>query len=262
MKKALSLILALVMALGVTTVAFAGGDGGFYVNVAIADSKGVLQIAYGTVWVADIDEDGAYTINDALYCAHNSYYEGGAAAGYESAKAEGYDGLSLKKLWGETNGGSFGYYVNDNSAWSLLDPVKEEDYVYAFCYQDTNYWTDTYSYFDKKTVESEEATEVELTLSMLAWNADFSAQVIAPVKGAEITIDGEKTGVKTDENGKATVSLDSSCVVSAVSPEGSIITPPVCNVDIPEELSFFAKIINAITSFFNSIIDFFRGLFA
>ncbi len=206
----------------------------FTVYVAIADSSKTIQLAYEPINVYDIDSDGKYTISDALYCAHEQYYPGGAAAGYESKKVEGYDGLSPSKLWGETNYGAFGYYLNDSMAWSLTDVVKENDCIYAYTYSDIVNYTDTYAYFDKKTVESEEATEVELTLSMLTWKSDYSAQEIVPVKGAEITINGEKTGVRTDANGKATIQIPAKekVVVSAVSPDGENIVPPVCRINI------------------------------
>lgn len=49
------------------------------------------------------------------------------------------------KLWGTENGGSYGYYVNNVSTWSLTDPVDEGDYVNAFVYTDLTTWFDTYA---------------------------------------------------------------------------------------------------------------------
>ena len=53
MKKTMSLILALIMALGVCTVAFAGGDGATNVTVTISD-KGSLVVVNEIVSVTDV----------------------------------------------------------------------------------------------------------------------------------------------------------------------------------------------------------------
>ena len=65
------------------------------VFVTIADENGKLALARVAVTVSDIDADGAITINDALYAAHETFYEGGAEAGY--ASYTGDYGLSLSK---------------------------------------------------------------------------------------------------------------------------------------------------------------------
>ncbi|MBO7666544.1 MAG: hypothetical protein J6S70_03845, partial [Clostridia bacterium] len=99
----------------------------------------------------DADADGVLTISDALYAAHEAAYEGGAAAGFAAATTE--YGLSLTKLWGVENGGSYGYFVNDNSAMSLADPLSDGDEVVAFIYTAAD-WSDAYSFFDVKSGKS------------------------------------------------------------------------------------------------------------
>ena len=74
-------------------------------------ANGGLELANSEVTVTDIDGDGALTINDALCAAHESYFKGGAAAGYASEMSD--YGLMLTKLWGIENGGSYGYYVHE-----------------------------------------------------------------------------------------------------------------------------------------------------
>ena len=56
------------------------------------------MLAMEKITVADNDGDGALTINDALYAAHEKAFTGGAAAGYASVQSDW--GLSLSKLWG------------------------------------------------------------------------------------------------------------------------------------------------------------------
>lgn len=200
------------------------------VFVTIADENGKLALARVAVTVSDIDADGAITINDALYAAHETFYEGGAAAGYASSMTE--YGLSLTKLWGVENGGSYGYYVNDASAWSLTDPVAEGDHVYAFVYTDTVAWSDAYSWFDASAKDASAGDAITLSLSSLGYDADWN-QVVSPVEGAKITVNGEDAGVVTDASGKAVITLDKAgtYTVSAKS-DNMTLVPPVCVISV------------------------------
>ena len=230
MKKIIALFMALTLVLSVS-VLFASAEGeGTNVYVTIADKDGKLALAYESVSVADIDGDEVLTVNDVLYAAHEQFYEGGAAAGYATETTKW--GLSLMKLWGEANGGSYGYTINDAFAWSMTDPVADGDYVAAYVYTDLNKWSDKYSYFDRKEVELTESTDLTLTLTIADFDAD-NMPITLPVAGAELTIDGEPTGVITDENGTATVTFTKGGkqLVSATATE-KIIVPPVCLVNV------------------------------
>ncbi len=258
MKKTMSLILALIMALGVCTVAFAGGDGATNVTVTISD-KGSLVVVNEIVSVTDVDKDNSITINDALYCAHEQFYEGGAEKGYKSTVTTGdYAGISLVMLWGDTNKGSLGYYVNDNMAWSLADPVADGDYVYAFSYKDADTYSDNYAFFDKKEAEVDSYSEMELTLSKIGWDENYNP-ISVPVEGAEILVNGKGTDVITDKDGKATITVTAvgKGVISAVSAtEGMIITPPACSVNAKLNIG------NILSYYFNYIVNLIKGLFA
>ena len=182
--------------------------------------------------MTDIDGDGALTINDALYAAHTTYYDGGAA-GYGSAQSDW--GLSMTKLWGIENGGSYGYYVDNASAMSLADPVSAGSYVAAFVYTDTAAFSDTYCYFDAQQITNGVVGgSVTLTLSAAGFDENF-APISYPVAGAEITIDGNGTGVYTDDNGVAVVPFSAAGVytISAHS-DSQTLVPPVCLVSVGE----------------------------
>lgn len=191
------------------------------VHVTIADA-GELVVSDEEVEVTDVDADGAVTIGDALSCAHEHFYAGGAAEGYAAEETE--YGLSLTKLWGVENGGSYGYYINNASAMSLLDAVAEGDHVYAFGYADLETWSDVYAYFDVTDAEG----ETELTLSYTAFDENWNP-VETPLANAVISIDGEETYSATDENGKVTVSVSEAGrhIVSATVVDMTI-TPPIC----------------------------------
>ena len=212
------------------TLALCGAAVAETVYVTIADGQGQLVMVNAAIDVTDVDADGALTINDALYAAHEAAYEGGAEAGYAAADA-GY-GLSISKLWGEENGGSYGYYLNDVSAYSLLDPVADGDYLNAFVYTDLEAWSDVYCAFDCRTVEMEAGAEVGLTLNMMTFDENWNP-VSLPVEGAILTIDGEDSEVVTDAEGKAQFTIEAAgeYLISARS-DSAILVPPVCIVTV------------------------------
>lgn len=231
MKKTVLTVLCAAMLLGMTAIpAYAADSETVYVS--IADENGNLVLPYQPVTVTDIDGDGALTINDALYAAHTTYYDGGAA-GYGSAQSDW--GLSLTKLWGVENGGSYGYYVNNASAMSLADPVSAGSYVAAFVYTDTAAFSDTYCYFDAQQItDGVVGDSITLTLSAAGFDENF-APISYPVAGAEITVNGAATGVYTDENGVASVPFYTAgtYTISAHS-DSQTLVPPVCLAVIGE----------------------------
>ncbi len=198
--------------------------------VTIADDQGALVLAYEEIMVGDADGDGALTVNDAMICTHNAKFEGGADAGYASETTT--YGLSMTKLWGVSNGGSYGYYVNHTAAYSLLDPVVEGDLVNAFIYTDLESWSDAYCYFDVDHVSVVGDDTLTLTLVACGYDAEWNP-VTFPVAGATILIDGKETSFVTDDDGKVTLQFDGTgyCIVSAKK-EGVALVPPVCAVAV------------------------------
>ena len=233
MKKLLAFTLLcslLCTCLGLTAFA----DGGVTAYVTIADDSGKLVLAHKPVTVTDTDGDGVISMADVLFAAHEAYYEGGAAAGF-SASLTAY-GLSLDKLWGIENGGSYGYYLNNASPNSLADPVADGDTVAAYAYSDLTTWSDTYCYFDLAEAKIENGDSLTLTLSAAGYDAAWNP-VVLPVEGATITIDGTATEVITDAEGKATLTLDEagSFCISAVSDTQTLV-PPVCLVTVSADI--------------------------
>lgn len=255
MKKFIAVLMTLILTLSLFSVAAFAAEASADVYVSISASKDTLNMAYVSVKVTDIDRDGALTINDALYCAHEKAYKGGAAEGYKSLFSQW--GLSLYKLWGIENGGSYGYYVNNQSAWSLADPVKDGDHVYAFVYSDTSYFSDAYAFFSETEAKSAQGEEITLSLKKLSYNPVTWDLEEAAVEGAVITVDGKAVNVKTDAEGKAAVVITKSGThtISAMSPEGEIITAPVCKVEVSSNILsliayYFKLIVSSILSLF------------
>ena len=203
MKKIVALILSVLLVLSVSVLFVSAEEAkdSVDVHVTIIDEKSQFAVAYKTVTVSDIDKDGALTVNDTLYAAHEQFYDGGAAAGYATETTKW--GLSLKKLWGVANGGSYGYLVNNAFAWSMTDPVKADDYVVAFIYTDTKNFSDVYTYFEPQYIE-EESTSIGVELTMMKTGFDAEGKPYTePVPGAEITLDGSTFKVVTNAEGKA-----------------------------------------------------------
>lgn len=200
------------------------------VYVTISDGQGQLVMSNAAIEVTDVDADGALTVNDALYAAHEAAFEGGAEAGYATADS-GY-GPSITRLWGEENGGSYGYYVNDVSAYSLADPVSDGDYLNAFVYTDLEAWSDQYCTFDYREVVADAGANINLTLNMMTFDENWNP-VSLPVEGAILTIDGEDSEVVTDAEGKAQFTIEAAgeYLLSARS-DSAILVPPVCIVTV------------------------------
>lgn len=228
MKKILSALLALLMLASCAAFAEVASP---VVYVSVSDDTGALVLAYVPVTVTDLDADGALTISDALIAAHAAHHPDGADA-FLAEETEW--GKSMYRLWGVENGGSYGYMLNDVSAWSLVDPVRDGDHVKAYVYTDLTAWSDTYCFFTAPVAAAAVNGEVALNLSAAAYDENWSP-ITLPVAGATITVNGEKTETVTDENGNAVLTFAAAgeYTVSAVS-ESQTLVPPVCIVTVGE----------------------------
>ncbi|MBQ8896274.1 MAG: hypothetical protein IJY88_05735 [Clostridia bacterium] len=229
MKKTVIMIIALFVLISASVQYIAAEESNtveVYINVS---DKGELVASYEKISVNDVDGDGAFTINDALYSAHEALYDGGAEKGYSSGETD--YGISIFKLWGDTSG-SYGYYVNHASAWSLADPIKNGDVISAFVYKDSTGWSDSYAFFDMDTINSEEGNDITLTLSVAGYDEAWNP-ITLPLENAVITINGEKTEFITNEKGMVTFDVDEAgaYVISAESND-MVIVPPVCILNV------------------------------
>jgi len=220
MKKRIALFCVLVLAMSLTacgkggnteTTAPASDPAPIHVYASIANA-GELVVAGEVIEVTDLDGNGAYTANDVLMAAHEQFFTG--EDGYASADV-GY-GLSIVKLWGVENGGSYGIYINDEFAMSALDPVKEGDKVYAYSFKDLTAWSDMYTFF--------RAEDGEYSLIGVGFDANGNPTNV-PVAGAHILLDGVDSGIVTDADGKFT--LESQPKVMTATSEEQTLVPPV-----------------------------------
>ncbi|MBQ8862725.1 MAG: hypothetical protein IJ021_08315 [Clostridia bacterium] len=215
-KRIISLALAcLMLALSMLCFASCGEAKGPFVYVTVADENGEIVARYEKVEFTE-----GMTVDSALSALHAEKCEGGYAS------AESAYGLSMTKLWGVENGGSYGYYVNNASPASLADTLKEGDHIYAFVYTDTEAFSDTYSFFAAPTAEVEAGESLALTLSCLGYDEAWNT-VTLPVEGAKISVDGAATTHTTDAEGKALLTFEKkgTYVVTAAHESKNLVTP-------------------------------------
>lgn len=211
-------------------------DGG---NV-VTDKNGGY-VAQAKVTVSDLDQNGVLTVDEALYATHEDLYDGGADAGYGTFVGD--YGLSLAILWGKGTAGvsaSAGYYLNNASCWSLNDGVNEGDYLTAFNYYDTMYWSDAYSYFNENTVSVKKGSIVTLTLNALGYDENWN-QVASPYAGAKVEILGTDCEIlTTDADGKvkiATSGLEPGTYYAVAYTDAKNIVPGICEITVTKRTS-------------------------
>ena len=227
MKRTLTLITTLCLLLSLLAIGASAQKNHTIVTVTIA-VKGELVATQVSVPVEDIDGDGVFTINDALYCAHEQVYEGGANAGYGSYTSE--YGLSMSKLWGDESG-AYGYYLNNASCMSLADPVKNGDSITAFVYANSD-WSDVYTYFDVSAQTLELGQEITLTLMAAGYDENWNP-ITYPVAGATLIFSGNKTGFVTDADGKVTICPDTDGLhIYSATHESMMLVPPACSINV------------------------------
>lgn len=229
-KKILSLAMAVLFGTCVFAVPVFAENANDTVYVTISDAQGNLVLAQEPIMLSDTDGDGALTIHDALYAAHEAKYDGGADVGYGSEY--GAYGFSLTKLWGTENGGSYRYSVNNIGATNLADTVKNGDYINAYIYTDLVSWSDTFCFFDVNTVSTAKGEEITLTLTAEGYDENWNT-ITYPVEGATILLNGKPASYKTDANGKVMLSFDQAgTYVISASSEAQTLFPPVCKAQV------------------------------
>ena len=162
------------------------------------------------VTVTDLDKDGYLTVDEAVVAAHDAYFEGGAAAGYEVGGA--YN--SVQKLWGVPTSNTL-FYVNGEGIPSgvTADTVAEGDAIYASVNKDDIYYGDWYTVFMQTDMAAKEGANITVNVKG-NWGMAYTEQekVKVPLKDIQIGLwkDGAFEaidGAVTDENGNATFKL-------------------------------------------------------
>ena len=171
-KRIIALALTVILIFAFAAVVSASEPSAPYAFVSVSDKDRNIVLSWEKIEYYDADSDGKMTINDVLMIAHEKKFEGGADAGYGYAKTE--YGLSMTKLWGTENGGSYGYFLNNESALSLDTEISVGAHIYAYVYTDLTSWSDTYSFFDVYNVDAEKGDTVKLTLKKAGFDENYN----------------------------------------------------------------------------------------
>ena len=231
MKKLFSILLSTLMVLSLGSITALAqepeNEESVTIYMSVINDTKVFELNQEAITVTDVNNDNALTIDDAFICAHNAKYPGGAAQGY--SVNEGF----MTKFWGIENGGSYGYYVNNNMAMGLNDNIKNNDYINAFIYSDPATYSDVYSFFNINKLEANANDEITLKLSKYNFDPVTSEPIEVAVENATIVIDSVNTEYKTDANGCVTIKLSQpgNHTISATSDELNLV-PPMCNVTV------------------------------
>ena len=218
-RKLMSLLLVAAMvfasagALNLNNAAYAA-ENEITVYVTVSDQGELGVTADGSAAVnlpVDVvaDANGQATVDAALAAFHDEYFPDGYAT------SESAYGLSVSKLWGVENGGSYLFAINNVKCNSGVgyDLVEDGDTLTAVVMKDLTYWADLVTGFDMSEIAVMVGEEVELTLSYdsVTYDADWNpTHALVPVVGADVFVAGAADDVLTvtDENGKAVVSFD------------------------------------------------------
>lgn len=239
MKKILSVLLALAMLLSMTTgIVLASDERAAFVTISLC---GEIVTGKGGEMVAGVKVEltgESCTLDDVFTAVHDTYYDGGAQAGYSSAI--GSYGPYVTKLWGDESG-SFGYQVNGGSE-VVYGPdyvVENGDVIDAYILESYYPDSENYASFDINTKEVLVNEEFTLTLKEGIYDEAFNL-VMTPCEAAAITVNGAETEFSTDDGGIAALSFDApgTYIVSAVKSKTvedktvTAITAPVCVVTV------------------------------
>lgn len=203
-------------------------------------NKGNVVLFQQNITVTDVNNNGFFDVDDALYAAHEAGYTGGAAAGYASEVTQ--YGLGIAKLWGDTSY-CYGYWLNNASCWSLEDVVAEGNHLVAFVYTDGTNWSDVYTKFEKFDYMSTAGKTLTIKLDKAGydanWNTVFSAHAGATIAVYDSTgkVLTEGYTVADNQDGTYTVTIAVAGNYYVVAADIDPLTvPAVCAVAVNEDL--------------------------
>lgn len=198
------------------------------VNVNITISvAGSLEAACESIKVTDSNGNGFTDIDDALYSIHKKY-----SKAYRTEDTS--YGPAITCLWGDESG-AYGYYLNDKLVMTNLnEKINEGDYIAAYVFKDAAGYSDSYAYFDKKTVRQNIGNDKEYTFTLTAKHTGFDENwntVELPLAEATVKAGGKVLG-STDANGQIEITLEKGSYIITAEKDGTVLVPPACTVNI------------------------------
>ena len=224
--KKISMVIAAVIFMTASVPCTASAAQAVNVNITISVA-GSIEAACESIKVTDANGNGFTDIDDALYSIHKKY-----SKAYKSENTS--YGPAITCLWGDESG-SYGYYLNDKLVMTNLnEKINEGDYIAAYVFKDAAGYSDSYAYFDKKTVRQNIGNDKEYTFTLTAKHTGFDENwntVELPLAEATVKAGGKVLG-STDANGQIEITLEKGSYVITAEKDGTVLVPPVCAVNI------------------------------
>ena len=212
-KRILALGLSLVMILTtipmLTSVALAEDAATVKVYLTVSNQGEIAKANDGSlmvckeVTVTDLNEDGAFTYDEALVAAHAAF---NSPDGFVAASS-GW----VTSVWGvANNAASYSFMQNDKGTDLVTTAViNEGDDLVVSINKDADEYSDFYTAFDVKQVEATVGEEVSLTLKGFGAMTQDEATPVSGIAIGYYNTNGEyvPTEVVTGEDGKANISF-------------------------------------------------------
>ena len=200
-------------------------------NGEIATS-GRTQLYQVPVEVYDTNGDGKFTISEAFQAFHTEYYSGGIH-GYVENESTGW----ITRFWGEETS-NLSYTLNNGWVYSPLTQIKDGDSLSMYFYEDTDNYSDLYTWFQPDEVRANvQAKKIFTVNGMSVMNSSETFVSKAAPVGADVTVYDEngkeipELGTVTDvmgqfaitfpETGTYTVEVSGKCNYTCVAYDGS-----------------------------------------
>lgn len=160
-----------------------------HIYVTVFD-RGSVRASDELLEIMDMDRDHTITMNDALLYSHKAL-----AKSTDYAAQDG----TITKLWGVENA-AYRLYVNNTEVTDLMTPIAELDEI-ALRIEEIGSGTETELLFDPLVCKA--AKEEEHTLALYSERDGERT----PLGHHAVLVDGEDTGLVTNERGEVTLSF-------------------------------------------------------
>ena len=164
----------------------------------------------GNVAVSDMNHDGKITTDEVLTAAHDLSFPGGAAAGLGSGYIWGKRGsfiTEVKDRNGKLRVDNPASYEAGHAAPMYSQDVSEGDSVHCFAIALDPAHYDLMIESPELSMSVFDKTPTGSAVTFGVYYYDPAKIKPTPVSGIELLSNGKGTGIKTDQNGKATVTF-------------------------------------------------------
>ncbi len=159
----------------------------------------------------DYNGDDKITVDEALLCAHEQYFEDGADGYATVPNTPPYEGVMVTKLWGVDTRNTL-FYVDGVSVYPSVDAVEveEDQSIYASVNKDNEYYSDYYTRFTQRYYEGCRAQKFKFTLE---GQPGMAGGEMKPLEGIQLGFWNKEDGFTpidgavTDKNGEVTVTI-------------------------------------------------------